>query len=49
MADDFDFLVGLKINVLDENTLSRYVMDLETRYAAKLNGPEFISEVISAK
>ena len=49
LSQDFEFLSGLNIATLDENILSTFCIDLSTKYASDLNGPEFISEVLSAK
>lgn len=49
MSQDFKFLFGSNIVSMDENTLNKYCMDLIVKYAADLNGSEFLNEVLSAK
>lgn len=49
VSEDFEFLSGSNIISMDENILSKFCMGLVDKYAADLNGPEFLSEVLSAK
>jgi len=49
VSEDFEFLSGSNIVSIDENILSKFCMGLVDKYAADLNGPEFLSEVLSAK
>lgn len=49
VSEDFEFLSGSNIVSMDENILNKFCMGLVDKYAADLNGPEFLSEVLSAK
>lgn len=49
ISDDFEFLTGENLLLLDEEMLTKHCMDLSKKYSADLSGPELVNEVISAK